>query len=204
MKSQYSITKLKTPSDDSDAATKKYVDDSKVDDSVFLKLDGTRPMSGQISIVPSITYCIAVWGSCSLSLFNDLEHLHIKAAKLIHKLPSGTPDCDALKRAKWKPLSYIYKRRLASIMYQVHNDILPVQLTALLGTRSNETSYKLRRSNDFSLVRYHSELGRNSIRYRYSSRKRRALLNIRIVHFYIFKTLFFILNFNRNVNFKSS
>ena len=71
-------------------------------------------------IVPSITYCIAVWGSCSLSLFNDLEHLHIKAAKLIHKLPSGTPDCDTLKRAKWKPLSYIYKRRLASIMYQMH------------------------------------------------------------------------------------
>ena len=117
-------------------------------------------------IVPSITYCIAVWGSCSLSLFNDLEHLHIKAAKLIHKLPSGTPDCDALKRARWKPLSYIYKRRLASIMYQVHNDILPIQLTALLGTRSNETSYKLRRSHDFSLVRYHSELGRYSIRYR--------------------------------------
>ena len=86
-------------------------------------------------IVRSITYYIAVWGSCSLSLFNDLEHLHIKAAKLIHKLPSGSPDCDALKRAKWKPLS-------------------------------NETSYKLRRSNDFSLVRYHSELGRNSIRYR--------------------------------------
>ena len=50
MKSQYSITKLKTPSDDSDAATKKYVDDSKVDDSVFLKLDGTRPMSGQINM----------------------------------------------------------------------------------------------------------------------------------------------------------
>ena len=72
----------------------------------------------------------------------------------------------ALKRAKWKPLSYIHKRRLASIMYQVHNDILPVQLRALLGTRSNETSYKLRRSNDFSLVHYHSELGRNSIRYR--------------------------------------
>ena len=117
-------------------------------------------------IVPSITYCIAVWGSCSLYLFNDQKHLHIKAAKLIHNLPSGTPDCDALKRAKWKPLSYIYKWRLASIMYQVHNDILLVQLTALLGTRSNETSYKLRRSNDFSLVCFHSKLGRNSIRYR--------------------------------------
>ena len=50
MKSQYSITKLKTPSDDSDAANKKYVDDSKVDGSVFLKLDGTRSMTGNLNM----------------------------------------------------------------------------------------------------------------------------------------------------------
>ena len=50
MKSQFSVTKLKTPSDNDDAATKKYVDDSKVDGSVFLKLDGTRPMAGQINM----------------------------------------------------------------------------------------------------------------------------------------------------------
>ena len=50
MKSQFSITKLKTPSDDSDAANKKYVDDSKVDGSVFLKLDGTRSMTGNLNM----------------------------------------------------------------------------------------------------------------------------------------------------------
>ena len=50
MKSQFSITKLKTPSDDTDAANKKYVDDSKVDGSVFLKLDGTRKMAGNLDM----------------------------------------------------------------------------------------------------------------------------------------------------------
>ena len=55
---------------------------------------------------------------------------------------------------------YIYKRRLASIMYQVFNNSLPDQLTSLLGTRYNDNNYKLRRSNDFSL------LGRKSVRYR--------------------------------------
>ena len=50
MKSQYSITKLKTPSDDNEAATKKYVDDSKVDGSVFLTLDGKRPMTGNLNM----------------------------------------------------------------------------------------------------------------------------------------------------------
>ena len=50
MKSQYSITKLKTPTDNDDAANKKYVDDSKVDGSVFLKLDGTRSMTGYLDM----------------------------------------------------------------------------------------------------------------------------------------------------------
>ena len=50
MKSQFSITKLKTPSDNDDAATKKYVDDSKVDGSVFLKLDGSRSMTGNLNM----------------------------------------------------------------------------------------------------------------------------------------------------------
>ena len=50
MKSQYSIKKLKTPSDNDDAATKKYVDDSEIDDSVFLKLDGTRKMTGNLDM----------------------------------------------------------------------------------------------------------------------------------------------------------
>ena len=50
MKSQYSITKLKSPTDNEDAANKKYVDDSKVNDSVFLKLDGTRPMVGNLNM----------------------------------------------------------------------------------------------------------------------------------------------------------
>ena len=55
-------------------------------------------------IIRSITYCIAIWGSCSLSVFNES---HIKAAKPIHNLPSETPDSDVLKPVKWKSLSYI-------------------------------------------------------------------------------------------------
>ena len=51
-------------------------------------------------------------------------------------------------------------------MYQVYNDTLPEQLTSLLGIRNTVNKYKLRRMNDFSLIRYNSELGRNSVRYR--------------------------------------
>ena len=44
------IVSLLTPSDNNDAATKKYVDDNKVDGSVFLKLDGSRKMTGNLDM----------------------------------------------------------------------------------------------------------------------------------------------------------
>ena len=111
-------------------------------------------------IVPSITYCIAIWGSCSPSTFNELEHLHLKAAKLIHKLPSKTPDSDVLDLVKWKSLGHIYKRRLASIMHQVYHNSLPDQLTALFTKRNIDSNYNLGRINDFPHVRCNSNLGR--------------------------------------------
>ena len=44
------IINLRPPTDSTDGATKKYVDDSKVDGSVFLKLDGTREMTGVLDM----------------------------------------------------------------------------------------------------------------------------------------------------------
>ena len=44
------IVGLATPTSNTDAATKKYVDDSKVDGRDFLKLDGTRKMTGVLDM----------------------------------------------------------------------------------------------------------------------------------------------------------
>ena len=117
-------------------------------------------------IVPSVTYCIAVWGTCSISIFNDLEQLHIKAAKLIYKIPSVTPDLDVLRIENWKPLNYTYKRRLATLMYQVKAKTLPEPLTDLFELNKNDNRYSLRNKNDYSRIRYNNEYGRNSVRYR--------------------------------------
>ena len=56
------------------------------------------------SILPSATYCISLWG-CLKSL-QDLEDSHIRA--------------EALSKAKWYSLSYLYKKRLAGIAYQAY------------------------------------------------------------------------------------
>ena len=51
-------------------------------------------------------------------------------------------------------------------MYQIYHDSLPDQFTALFETRNTNTNYNLRRNNHFSHVRYNSNIGRNSVRYR--------------------------------------
>ena len=86
MKSQYSITKLKTPSNNDDAANKKYVDDSKVDGSVFLKLDGTRQMSGNLDMNNKrIINLPAPTGSKQpIPLaYGDLAYLHVDGSNMM-------------------------------------------------------------------------------------------------------------------------
>ena len=57
------------------------------------------------------------------------------------------------------PLSYINKRKIASVTYQVHNSTLPKQLSNLLKVQKNENNYN-RRKTDFIHVKYKSERGR--------------------------------------------
>ena len=57
-------------------------------------------------ILPNVTYCISIWGSCSLALFDEIENLHIKAARQIHDVPTTYDDQQVLKRVKWHNLAY--------------------------------------------------------------------------------------------------
>ena len=93
-------------------------------------------------------------------------HYNKTAAKLIYKIPSETPYLDVLRITNWKPLNYIYKRRLATLMYQVKAKTLPEPLTDLFELNKNDNRYSLRNKNDYSRIRYNNEYGRNSVRYR--------------------------------------
>ena len=54
------------------------------------------------SIVPSVTYGVLVWGTCTLSLLCDVELIYLRAA--------------TLKRIHWQPLTNVYKLKLTSLM----------------------------------------------------------------------------------------
>ena len=86
MKSQYSITKLKTPSNNDDAANKKYVDDSKVDGSVFLKLDGTRQMTGNLDMNNKRIFNLPNPTGSKQPIplaYGDLAYLHVDGSNMM-------------------------------------------------------------------------------------------------------------------------
>ena len=74
------IENLPIPTVNGDAATKKYVDDSKVDGSVFLKLDGTRSMTGNLNMNNNRIYNIPTPNGNNQPTplaYTDLAYLHV-------------------------------------------------------------------------------------------------------------------------------
>ena len=50
-------------------------------------------------ILPSILYGIIIWGNCAEHLLDDIEKIHIKAARYIERIKKQTPDSEVLSSA---------------------------------------------------------------------------------------------------------
>ena len=72
-------------------------------------------------------------GASNFSLLNQLESLHIKAVRLVQSILSNVRENEVLDAVDWKPLSYIYKGRFDSIMFQIHTEPVPRQIIDLFG-----------------------------------------------------------------------
>ena len=92
--------------------------DSRILESIYFK-----------GIIPSITYSIALWGS-SKSL-QTLEDIHIGAARFIFNIKNSTLSTEVLAATKWKSLSYMYKKRIATISYQAFYNRAPAGINSL-------------------------------------------------------------------------
>ena len=80
---------------------------------------------------------VYVWGRCSIDLFEDIEKLHIKAARKIHDIPANICWSPGVK---WHNLSYIYKKRIAFEIFKVLTSGLEHRLSSLFETY--ESSWK--------------------------------------------------------------
>lgn len=71
------------------------------------------------TIIPSVLYGVAVWGSCSSALLEKLERIHARAARLIYNLPRETTINDLRNLKGWSPLSHFYTKRILSYNLQI-------------------------------------------------------------------------------------
>ena len=112
----YKIKNLPTPTNNADPATKKYVNDAdaanKVDSSVFLKLDGTRKMTGNLDMQNNRIYNLPLptgGYQPTTKIFSDLKYLsrdgtssmggnlNMNNKKIIHLIPP-TSDTDVVTK----------------------------------------------------------------------------------------------------------
>ena len=114
--------------------------------------------------MPSVTYGLPLWGSCNKTHINNLEKLHTRAARIIHRLPWDANSEEVLALTKWDTTATMYKRRLAELVYKVVKNLLPDELTNLF--RRKSSTYRLRRGQSLTQLRPETNVLRDSIAYR--------------------------------------
>jgi hypothetical protein len=54
----------------------------------------------------------------SVMIMNDIEKKHLRASRIIHKIPKTTPKNEVLLAANWDEIDYIYKRKILVLMHK--------------------------------------------------------------------------------------
>ena len=90
--------------------------------------------------------------------------IHIRDARLIHKLPTSFKDSDIISKVGWMPLEYFYKFLILTITYNAYYNLGLREINSYITKNSN--SYYLRKSLNVVLNRPKTELGRRSFVHR--------------------------------------
>ena len=102
------------------------------------------------TVVSSITYCISVWGTSSPTVLQELDAQHERAAKLIYGIKEKMSIKNTLTQVNWKPISYIYKRRILSWMHRIYYGSCP----RVISEKFTKKSVRLRNALQFEIPRY--------------------------------------------------
>ena len=94
----------------------------------------------------------------------DLELIHLRAARLIHKLPRDMEDETVLINANCMPLKYFYCSRILNITHRAFYNIELDDVNRLVV--KNASSYSLRKSLNIVVSRPRTEQGRRSFKHR--------------------------------------
>ncbi len=114
-------------------------------------------------VLPSITYGILIWGSCGKTMFNELERIHVRAAKVIFGLDWYTSGKDVLAKVKWFTLNTMYKQQLLYLTYKNYYNLQPATLQSLFIKTSHH--YGLRNKITYVVPKPNTDYLKKSISY---------------------------------------
>ena len=116
------------------------------------------------TVIPSVLCGLAVWGSCLDHLLKSLEQIHLRAARLIYKLPRDMDDESVLINAKWMPLSYFYCFPILTIAHKAFYNVDLDEINRLVV--KTPSSLTLRKTLNIDVSRPRTEIGCRSFTYR--------------------------------------
>ena len=104
--------------------------------------------------IPSLIYCILIWGNCSTALFSSLESTHLREVRIIFNL-------DCLLNSHWPSVSYFHKKYVLVFMHKVYFNSLSFWPDELY--LKKVSGKPLRAINQIFTPRPRSEVRRNSL-----------------------------------------
>ena len=113
-----------------------------------------------------MTYGLILWGSyCNSDLFQSLERLHCRAARLIFNLPKDMASADFLQLAQWQTLSIYYKSAIFICFQKAFQNRLPVILIDLI-SKKRATTYSTRTYASLIVPRFNTRYMKDSVAFR--------------------------------------
>ena len=108
-------------------------------------------------ILPSVTYGLMIWSSCGKTLMDEIERIHVRAAKIIYKLDWRTPSDQVLVKANWNTIRDMNLKFLLCFAYKCYYGYVPEQLQSFV--RKSNYTYDFRRKLSLAVPVPKSMLG---------------------------------------------
>ena len=95
---------------------------------------------------------------------NSLNSIHARASRIINNFQPSLADDICLIKSNWLPFSYFYKKSVLTLMHKVNFETSNQSVCELFS--KNATSRSSRFPNQFNIIRFKSDTGRNTLQYR--------------------------------------
>ena len=114
-------------------------------------------------ILQTITYGILIWGSVEKTIFDNLERIHIRAARIIYHYTWDKPSKEVQSQTNWRPLKLFYNLKLLKLVFNHYHNLSPIMLQNLFEKR--EQVYNFRTTNCLNLPKCRTDYMQKSVVY---------------------------------------